>query len=182
MIETFELQDFEEVAGHEFESVSFIRCTFFSSDAREAKFIDCTFESSSLSSVKLDGAVVQARFVNSKIEGINFFTAKRELLSLSFERCLIRYSSFAELKLKEIQFKECTLYQIDFADADLTQADFADSTFEDCTFRNTNLAKANFRGARGYSIDPRLNKVKGAHFDLPEVLGLLDSLEIKIGE
>jgi uncharacterized protein YjbI with pentapeptide repeats len=173
-------QEFSDIRGQEFEDVEFERCEFIGSNAREAKFIDCIFRGCALSSVKFDGAVLQTHFVNSKIEGINFFTAKREVLSLSFEGCLIRYSSFAELKLKEIQFTNCTLDQVDFADTDLTQATFEGSTFNNCTFRNTNLTKAVFSGARGYSIDPRINKVKGAHFELPEVLGLLDSFDVHI--
>ena len=172
---------FDDLRIQEFDGDTFIDCTFLATDARDSKMIDCTFERSALSSVKLDGAVLQSRFVASKIEGINFFTAKRELLSLEFENCLIRYSSFAELKLKETKFTGCTLQNVDFADADLTSVDFTNCSFEDCAFRNTNLTKADFRGARGYSIDPRLNKLKKAHFDLPDVLGLLDSFNIEIG-
>ena len=170
-----------DLRENDLESVTLTGCTLIDTNASGAKLIDCIFEQSTLSSVKLDGSVIQAKFVTSKIEGINFFTAKRSLLYLSFENCLIRYSSFAELKLKETKFTGCTLQDIDFSDADLTQADFSNSTFQNCVFRNTNLSKADFRGARGYSIDPRGNKVKGGRFDIPEVLGLLDAFEIELG-
>ena len=174
-------QTFEDIRDQEFDGDTFTACTLLATDARDAKLIDCIFQSSALSSVKVDGAVLQVKFVASKIEGINFFTAKRELLSLEFENCLIRYSSFAELKLKETKFTGCTFQHVDFADADLSQADFSNAMFEECAFRNTNLTKADFRGARGYSIDPRLNKLKGAHFEVPEVFGLLDAFDIEIG-
>ena len=170
-----------DLHAQDLEDTTFTACTLIGTDARDAKLIDCIFEGSTLSSVKIDGAVVQASFIHSKIEGINFFTAKRELLTLSFENCLIRYSSFAELKLRETKFTGCTLQHVDFADADLTEVDFSNSSFENCAFRNTNLTKADFRGARGYSIDPRSNKLKEAHFDVPEVLGLLDAFDILIG-
>src|SRR5947209_1050377 len=88
----YEKQEFEKIEDQEFEDAKFTRCLFIASDAREAKFIDCEFETCSLSSIKIDGAVLQATFRNCKIEGINFFTAKREVLSLTFENCLIRYS------------------------------------------------------------------------------------------
>ena len=81
------------IAGLEFESEEFSSETWIGADFRDAKLIDCTFDQCSLSSVKIDGVVLQARFKNSKIEGINFFTAKRALIQLSFENCLIRYSS-----------------------------------------------------------------------------------------
>ncbi len=177
----FTKQPLPDLNAQEFEGATFKQCELIGTDARDAKFIGCTFEGSTLSSVKVDGAVIQAHFTNSKIEGINFFTAKGGLLSLSFANCLIRYSSFAELKLKKIKITGCTLQFVDFADTDLTEADFANSTFEDCTFRNTNLTKSDFRTARGYSIDPRQNKLKGAYFDIPEVLGLLDAFDIEIG-
>ena len=149
-------------------------------DLRDRKFIDCIFENCQLSSVKLDGAVLQAFFKNCMLEGINFFTAKRSLLSLAFESCLVRHSSFAELKLHNAKFTRCDFRNVDFSDADLTGADFSNSTFEDCVFRNTNLSKADFRGASGYFIDPTQNKIRGAHFSAPEVLNLLAPFEIEI--
>ena len=168
-------------ADQELDGTTFSRCTLAGTDARGARLLDVTFEHSELSSVRIDGALLQARFVASKIEGINFFTARRELVSLSFENCLIRYCSLAELKLKELRMVGCTLQHVDLSDADLTRADLTGSTFEDCTFRNTTLTKADLRTARGYSIDPRINKVTGARFDLPEVLGLLDAFDIRVG-
>ncbi|SRR5579883_2493011 len=173
-------QTFADLRSQDFEDVIFSGCTLISTEAREAKFIDCAFQECIISSVKFDGAVLQVEFKNSKIEGVNFFTAKREILSLSFEGCLVRYSSFAELKLKETRFKSCVFQHVDFADADLSGSDFSDSKFEECKFRNTNLSKANFQRAIGYTIDPTLNKVKGAKFDVPEVLALLAPFGIVI--
>ena len=164
----------------EFEGLIFRGEAAIALDLRDRKFIDCVFERCQLSSVNLQGAVIQAQFEGSKIEGINFFTAKRPLLSLSFVSCLIRHSSFAELKLRNAKFSGCTLQNVDFSDADLSSADFSNTTFENCIFRNTNLMKADFQSASGYVIDPTLNKVGGAHFSLPDVLGLLAGFDIII--
>jgi len=164
----------------EFEGVTFLNETAIALDLHGRKFIDCTFERCQLSSVKIQGAVIQAEFIESKIEGINFFTAKRAMLSLSFDRCLIRHSSFAELKILKMKFIRCTLQNVDFSDADLTSADFTNSTFENCVFRNTNLTKTDFRFATGYYIDPTMNKVKGARFSSPDVLSLLAAFDIVI--
>ena len=68
-------------------------------DLQRSKIIDCVFEDCILSAVDLKDTNLQASFVNCKVQGINFFTAKRTFLSVKFERCLIRYSSFAELTL-----------------------------------------------------------------------------------
>ena len=164
----------------EFEGVTFWNEVAVALDLHGRKFIDCTFERCQLSSVKIQGAVIQAKFIESKIEGINFFTAKRPLLSLSFFRCLIRHSSFAELKMQNVSFAGCTLKNVDFSDADLSSADFMNATFENCVFRNTNLTKADFRFAAGYYIDPTMNKLKGARFSTLEVLSLLAAFDIVI--
>ncbi len=168
------------LSDSDFEGVTFQGETALNLDLSNRKFIDCIFERCQLSSVKIQGAVIQAAFNHSKIEGINFFTAKRALLSLSFHECLIRHSSFAELKLHSIKITGCELHNVDFSDADLSAADITNTTFDNCVFRNTNLTKANFRYATGYFIDPTLNKVKGARFSSPEVLNLLAGFDIVI--
>jgi uncharacterized protein YjbI with pentapeptide repeats len=168
------------IREEEFEALHFRSCTFAGTDARNAKFIDCSFTGCALSAVKLENATFQAKFEESKIEGINFFTARRATLSLSFDRCLIRHSSFADLKIKNTKFTHCTFQHVDFADADLAECDFSNSTFEECTFQNTNLSKTDFRGAQGYAIDPRINKLLHARFDVPEVLSLLSVFRLVI--
>ncbi len=168
------------LAATEFEGVIFKSETAIELDFSNYKFIDCTFERCQLSSVKIQGAVIQAAFKHSKIEGVNFFSAKKSLLSVNFDSCLIRHSSFAELKLPKVKFIGCELHNVDFSDADLSSADFSNTTFVDCVFRNTNLSKADFRSASGYFIDPMQNKVKGARFSSPEVLSLLSGFDIVI--
>jgi fluoroquinolone resistance protein len=168
------------LSATEFEGATFKGETAIELNLNDCKFIDCIFERCQLSSVKIQGAVIQAAFKHSKIEGVNFFTAKKSLLSVNFESCLIRHSSFAELKLPKIKFTGCELQNVDFSDADLTSADFSNTTFVDCVFRNTNLSKADFRYASGFFIDPTQNKLKGARFSSPDVLNLLAGLEIVI--
>ncbi|HEY3875222.1 MAG TPA: pentapeptide repeat-containing protein [Candidatus Kapabacteria bacterium] len=164
----------------EFEGMTFKGETAINLDLTGRKFIDCIFERCQFSSIKMDGAVIQASFKGCKIEGINFFTAKKTLLSVTFDSCLIRHSSFAELKLPKIKFSNSKLQNVDFSDADLSSADFSDSTFEECVFRNTNLSKADFRTASGYYIDPIQNKIRGTKFSYPEVLNLLAGFDIVI--
>lgn len=164
-----------DIEGQKFSAISLI-----GTDLRDVKLIDCQFEACALSSVRIDGATLQCAFTNCKIEGINFFTAKRSMLRLSFTNCLIRHSSFAELKLPGIDFSGSTLTNVDFADAELSKAIFQNCTFEDSTFKNTNLTKATFVGARGYAIDPTLNRIRGAKFDVPEVISLLAPFGIVI--
>jgi fluoroquinolone resistance protein len=146
----------------------------------EARLLDCKVIDSSWNAVKLNEAVLQVEFINSKLQGINFFEAKRSLLDLSFKNCLLRYCSFAELKLVGIKFIDCELEQVDFADAQLPEALFTGSKFTDCIFNNTDLSKADLRKARGYQIDPRINKLSKARFDLPEAVSLLAPFNIRV--
>ncbi len=147
---------------------------------QRGKIVDCIFEDCMLNAVDLMDTNLQASFINCKIQGINFFTAKRTFLSLKFERCLIRYSSFAELTLTATSFENCTLEHVDFADAKLISAKFNGATFTECVFKNSDLSKADFRDSRGYQIDPTLNKLTKARFDLPEAISLLASFNIRL--
>jgi fluoroquinolone resistance protein len=147
---------------------------------QRGKIVDCVFEGCLLNALDLTDTNLQAEFIDCKIQGINFFTAKRTFLSLKFERCLIRYSSFAELVLNAIHFEKCTLEHVDFADAKLAAAKFNGATFSECVFKNTDLSKADFREARGYDIDPTLNKIAKARFDLPEAVSLLSAFNIRL--
>ena len=168
------------IAGCDFEGEAFDGVTLENVSLAASKIIDCDFKDCAFSSLELRDAVIQASFRSSKLQGINFFTAKRSLLSLSFENCLIRYCSFAELVLPEIRFENCTLEQVDFADAKLIGASFNKCVLTDCTFKNTDLSKADLREARGYDIDPMLNKLTKARFDLPEAVSLLSRFNIRL--
>ncbi len=170
----------DDLAGTYRDDTLFRGCTFIGTDATEAKIIDCVFERCTISSVKFDRARLQAEFRECKVEGVNFFMAQRTLLSIHFKNCIIRHSSFATLKLRNISFEGCTLTNVDFAEADILGANFSNVKFDGCIFQSTNLAQANFQGAEGYAIDPTKNKLVGARFEMPEVMALLDVFRIEI--
>lgn len=166
--------------GCDLEAETFNGLELISTDLSHSKLIDCTFENCLVSSPLLNDTVLQASFQNCKIQGINFFLAKRALMSLKFEGCLITYCSFAELSLPAFRIENCTLEHVDFADAKLVSAKFNGTRFSDCTFKNTDLSKADFRNCTGYVIDPTLNKLGKARFDLPEAVSLLASFNIRL--
>jgi uncharacterized protein YjbI with pentapeptide repeats len=102
------------------------------------------------------------------------------LTTVHFEDCALDYSDFSRFRLKNSVLKACSIREANFERADLSGADCRDSDFTGSTFSDTNLEKADFRGARGYGIDARRNRLKGAKFSLPDALGLLVALEIKV--
>jgi uncharacterized protein YjbI with pentapeptide repeats len=75
---------------------------------------------------------------------------------------------------------DCEVKDADFAEADLSNGDFKNTDFEKTRFFKTNLSGADFKGARNYSIDARNNTLKKTRFSYPEVLTLLNSLDIII--
>lgn len=175
-----ELEHERFVPECELEDESFMGLDLNGMDLRRGKIVDCQFEDCSLNAINITDTNLQASFVRCKIQGINFFTAKRTFLTLRFERCLIRYSSFAELTLNSTTFEDCTFEHVDFADAKLIGATFCGSSFTGCVFKNTDLTKADLRNPRGYEIDPTMNKLTKARFYLPEAISLLSAFNIRL--
>ena len=92
------------------------------------------------------------------------------------------YTPFAllALHLSEITFECCEVIEVDFREANLSSANFENSDLQASLFAHTNLSNANFMDAINYQIDIRLNTLKKAKFSFPEVVTLLDSLDIEI--
>lgn len=173
------------LASCEFEECRFAGCDLSESEVRACRFADCTFERCDLSLIRLPQSVFSAcRFEDSKIIGVNWTEARwpetRLWAPVGFARCVMDHSTFLGLDLKEVRIVDCTAHDVDFREADLTKADFAGTDLSGSLFANTNLTGADLRSARDYRIDPRENVLKGARFSLPEVISLLDGLDIDL--
>jgi len=88
--------------------------------------------------------------------------------------------NFSELPLKGTIFRECILHDAIFTQAELKESNFEGSDLKGSMFHHTNLEKASFVNAFNYSIHPLNNKLSKARFSKPEVLSLLDHLDISI--
>lgn len=126
-----------------------------------------------------DSRFVDISFQDSKVIGFDW-TSGRQVQNLSFRNCQINYSNFKLMHLPKLIMVNCEAKEVEFAGAQLENCDFSGSNFENAIFSNTNLYQSNFQGAKNYFIDLKTNNIKGAHFSLPEVISLLDSLNIKI--
>lgn len=91
------------------------------------------------------------------------------------------YCGFYNLQVKKTIFNSCRLLEADFTMANLIGSSFAGSELSGAIFDQTVLEKADFREAQNYRIDPELNRIKGARFDLDGLPGLLGKYGIKIG-
>ena len=171
-----------EPRGRRFEDCRFVDCRFSGTAFRVGSFLQCSFENCDLSNWQVEGLrFVEVSFKASKLVGFHWDSVKPDpLTSVSFEDCALDYSDFSRFRLKDSRLKGCSVREVNFERADMTGVDGRDSDFSGSIFSNTNLTKADFRGARGYAIDARTNRLKGARFSLPDALGLLEVLEIKV--
>jgi uncharacterized protein YjbI with pentapeptide repeats len=181
--ETIENVDFSEdlTENMEYEYCTFKNCNFSNCQLTnyrfsECEFIDCNFSNAGLADVSLQ----DVKFVNCKMLGLHFDDCNEFGFSASFDHCQLNHSIFYQMKLGRTSFYHCQLHGTDFTEANLTAVPLKNCDLMHAVFINTNLEKADFSQAINYSIDPSINKIKGAKFSLPEVVGLLDVYNIKI--
>jgi uncharacterized protein YjbI with pentapeptide repeats len=105
--------------------------------------------------------------------GLHFDNCNQIGLSFSFDGCQLKHSSFYKLKIKKTVFRNTQLQEADFSECDLTAAQFDNCDLSGVIFNRSILEKADFRTASNYTMDPEINKMKGAKFSVDGVAGLL---------
>lgn len=177
--QTFEKVDFLEKG--EYENCTFNNCNFADNDLSSFKFIDCTFTGCNLSMAKLNNVVLRdVAFRDCKMLGLHFDACNDFSLSFSFDHCVLNFSSFYKIKIKQTVFSHSQLQETDFTEADLSQAVFDDCDLRQAVFDFTTLEKADFRTSYNYSIDPENNRIRKARFSIWGIRGLLDKYGIEI--
>jgi fluoroquinolone resistance protein len=179
----FESIDFttQRFAPGEYDNCDFINCNFANVDCSFTRFVDCRFTGCNFSMSKLLGTSLNSvTFEDSKIIGINFETCNEFSFSVSFQNCILNFSSFYKRVLKKTLFRDCTLLEVDLTDADLAGTIFDKCNFDRAKFDNTNLEKADLRTSFNYSIDPERNKLKKAKFSRDGLAGLLEKYDLNI--
>jgi uncharacterized protein YjbI with pentapeptide repeats len=121
------------------------------------------------------------QFNECKMLGMGFDKSNPLGLTLSFDNCILNFSSFFRTKLKQTRFNNCQLQDTDFTEGDLSGSFFENCDFSRAMFDHTNLEKTDFRTAFNYTIDPESNKIKKAKFSWPSATGLLSKYNIEIG-
>lgn len=165
----------------EYSHCTFRSCDFTNADFISARLEDCTFDSCNLSMVKFKGTVLNdVHFNNCKIVGVDFSKCSKMAFSLTFDNCILEYAIFHKNNLKNFIFTECRMSGTSFLEANLTSAMFVRCDLSKTIFERSNLEKADFTSSRNYSINPETNKLKKTKFSLPDVVGLLDNLDIII--
>lgn len=182
--QTFQNQDFSitSLTPGEYDNCQFLQCKFSGLNLNGFSFENCSFKNCDLSNLKVPGVAFRnIKFEGCKMLGIHFHSANPFLLEFSFQSCQLDYCSFYNLQLKKSKFLNCRMLEADFTQADLSSADFQGSDLSGVVFNRTVLEKTDFRNAQGFRLDPELNRIKGARFDLDGLPGLLGKYGIKVG-
>ncbi len=167
----------------EYEYCTFVGCNFSNSSLAETRFSECEFLDCNFSNANLKNTSFQdVQFNNCKMLGLQFDACNEFGFAATFDTCQLDHSIFYKMKLSRSSFISCQLQSIDFSEADLKNSKLISCNLQNATFQNTNLEQTDFRNATNYSIKPEQNRLKGAKFSLPAVVGLLDSYQIKIEE
>jgi fluoroquinolone resistance protein len=170
----------ETLEGPIYDECVFNGCSFIGTKLLHCRFKECKFNDCTLSAViPMNTRFVDVIFTSCKAIGIDW-TKAAELRGIAFTSCQLNYSNFKFLKLPGVKMTDCEVKDADFTEADLSKADFKNTDFEKSRFLKTNLTGASFKGARNYSINVLYNTLKKTKFSYPEVLTLLNSLDIVI--
>ncbi len=170
----------ENLNSKSFEECEFSSCSFINCKLEKCRFLNCKFSECILSAViPSDCRWIETGFTKCKAIGIDWTTAK-EIRELAFHECQINYSSFKLINLSKIKVIGCEAREVDFTDADLTEGDFRNTDFTGSRFFKTNLTGADLRGSKNYLIDVKNNTLKKTRFSYPEVISLLNSMDIII--
>lgn len=180
---TYDEKDFKAspLPKGEYEYCVFKNCNFVEADLSKIRFIETEFIDCDWSNAKVHQTSFQdAKFKGCKLLGIQFDSCDQFNFAASFEHCMLHHSIFYQMKLNRSSFHHCQLHYVDFAEANLSNSTLTKCDLLNANFDYTNLEKADLRNATHYSIDPEINKLKGAKFSLPEVVGLLDKYGLRI--
>jgi uncharacterized protein YjbI with pentapeptide repeats len=119
-------------------------------------------------------------FKDCKLLGIHFNLCADFLFSVSFQDCVLDYSSFANKKMPKTKFASCSMKEVSFIGTNLTNSSFENCNLDNAIFNDTQLAGVDFKTAYNYKIDPEYNPMRKAKFSTQGIVGLLDKYDIKI--
>lgn len=174
------------IKGATFSDCRFTQCDFSETIFQQCRFIECVFEECTIKLAKVAGSVFsRVSFSGCSLLGVNWTEANwsdwsTKISAFEFDNCVLEYGTFAGLELKKMKMTACNAREVNFSETDLTEADLGGTDFAGAIFLKTNLTKANFVGAKNYTLNVRDNKSKGAKFSLPEAVRLLYALDISI--
>lgn len=189
--DTFEASTFRDLfyedvncAGKTFKNVTFEHCTFMTCDFEGCSFVECSFINCNLSAVSVKKTrFYQVNFIKSKVIGIDWTDKYNfKITGLHFDHCVVNYSVFNGIILKDFVLTNSIAHEVDFIETDMNNADCKGTDFDRSNFLRTKLKNADFCQAINYHIDPNTNSLKGIKVSMPEALSFLDLLGISFND
>jgi len=175
----------EIIENTEYQDCVFTKCQFTDVKMINCNFHNCEFHSCEWKLVKFEFCRMQnSSFYDCMLMGINWDELQgrgnKAFPVDSMDNCVLRYNNFVQVNLTKFDFSTSSFHDCLFLECNLTKASFKSAMFKETSFSGCNLSEADFREAHKYSIDLQKNMLKGARFSFPEVVSLLDSLDIII--
>ena len=147
-------------ADCEWTDCTFVRCTFENCQLREAVFDNCD-----LLGVNWGDLVPSGRFAAP---------------IAALRGCRLKYNTFTAMELDRFCFDESAITSSLFAECRLAGSDLSGCQLDETEFFKCDLRRADLRRAVGYRVDIMSCQLKGARFTHPQVLSLLEALEIEV--
>lgn len=164
----------------EFEDCTFDKISLSGQRLSRCRFFDCELVECDLSLARVtDCAFVRSKFTRCRLTGVNWSDVEK-LERVSFQGSQLNDTTFIGAKLEVCDFSNVIARRASFRDLSLKACIFRDADLEEAEFVNTDLRQADFRGATGYLINPRENKLEKAKFSLPDAVRLLHGLGITL--
>ena len=181
----FDGLDSEEIdlEGVAFDSCAFRGCDLSGASLRGSHLTECRFERCELSALLLTDALLHSvEFDGCRLTGVDFGVIRRDAvgLTVNFERCDLTLASFHGLDLRGCSFSSIVGRELSFVDCDLRGVQLSGSDLSAARFQGNDLRDVDLRGSRDYLISPLDNRVAGMRVELPEALGLLLGLDIRL--
>ncbi len=168
-----------------FADCNFENCTFESCQIKNCFFVNCKFQNCNIISLTSKHSEIKnAAFKKCNLIGVHWNellpTGKYAHCIDCLKDCYLKYNTFAEMSFIKFDFSTNIIQECMFEECNLQESSFKDCRLEATEIYRCDIRKADFRGAMGYVIDISSNKLKQAKFSFPEVVNLLNTLEIKI--
>ena len=168
-----------------FVDCSFENCLFEECRILNCIFVNCRFENCTVISLEAKYSEIKnGDFQRCNLIGVHweelFPTGKYACPIEQIKNCCLKYNTFADADFRKADFSDNIIQESMFDGCDLQESNFQNCRLEKTQFTRCDIRKSDFRNSSGYVIDIVSNKLKQAKFSYPEVVRLLNSLEIQI--
>ena len=183
MIENRSLEktDFNETPlADEYRKCEFVSCNFSGLHIDNTGFDKCVFKQCNFALSRFSCNLQDSKFIDCKMTGADFTDIGLFSNALHFEKTLLKYASFARIRIRKNHFIDCDLGETYFQGADIALSVFDNCDLKKAIFTGTNLEKVDFSGSFNFSINPDTSRLKKTIFPEQELRGLVSHLDIII--